>query len=584
MLVKRPKGTIAAADVLWATGAGRTSEPGVVSYQMRSRSRAWEWPLINPRVQRAIRVASRTRRSARTRCNRSVDMDVLSASEPTHAWTDSAWRGAPTRRTRGAGGCPGRRGRVPKSCQKSTLAPEASKTSLANEDARGSWFRSSDPLGFHADDRPAGHARAARLPPAPDWQRGPTSDRLRLVDRGQRSFQRGAVLLLQPHQHRAAAGRDRGGQAPRRSQGHRQEGARESGFRGQRGGRGAPRQSGASVGRVFGRCRRVRAHGTHAGRFREGSRSARRRITGQLRMHARAHRGVRAHGFDHRKHCMRARARRSVGREPDRPARAARRGAPRRRRLCAHARDRADAASARAAPRSEHGRMIPTPKRFATTGRGLELVTGRRPAILPGAAGRARSPIRGHGPSSLRFAQIVMLLALADPARAAMAPSDSAFLQRYAATQRFTLGRPTAIQVTPASDAFLFLRSGPRRQQRDLYVYDVKSRTEKVLVTADKLLNGVEERLTPEERASRERRRLTARGIASFELSRDGTRVLVPLSGRLFVVDRAAGTWKELKSTAGAADAARFSPDGEQVSCVRDGDLYAIDVDSGEEL
>ena len=57
----------------------------------------------------------------------------------------------------------------------------------------------------------------------------------------------------------------------------------------------------------------------------------------------------------------------------------------------------------------------------------------------------------------------------------------------------------------------------------------------------------------------------------------------MPLSGRLFVVDRTAGTWKELRSSAGAADAARFSPDGEHVSCVRDGDLWVTDVESGQE-
>jgi len=182
-----------------------------------------------------------------------------------------------------------------------------------------------------------------------------------------------------------------------------------------------------------------------------------------------------------------------------------------------------------------------------------------------------------------RAVLLVLALAAAAPARAAEAPGDTAFLQRYAATQRFTLGRPTAIHVTPAGDAVLFLRSGPRRPQRDLYVYDVKQRAERVLVTADKLLGGTEEKLTPEERASRERRRLTARGIASYELSQDGRRVLVPLSGRLFVVDRAAGTWKELRSTAGAADAVHFSPDGEHVSCVRDGDLYVTDVASGQE-
>ena len=36
------------------------------------------------------------------------------------------------------------------------------------------------------------------------------------------------------------------------------------------------------------------------------------------------------------------------------------------------------------------------------------------------------------------------------------------FLEQYAATYRFSLGRPASIQITRAGDAVLFLRSGPR--------------------------------------------------------------------------------------------------------------------------
>ena len=179
-------------------------------------------------------------------------------------------------------------------------------------------------------------------------------------------------------------------------------------------------------------------------------------------------------------------------------------------------------------------------------------------------------------------ATLALSISTAGLARAETA-ADSAFLSRYAATSRFTLGRPTAVQLTPAGDAALFLRSGPRSLSRDLYLYDLASRTERVLASADSLLGGVAERLTAEERAARERKRLSARGIASFALSHDGRRVLVPLSGRLFVVERASGRRRELVSDAGAADAPRFSPDGRSVSCVRDGDLYVLDIESGEE-
>lgn len=163
------------------------------------------------------------------------------------------------------------------------------------------------------------------------------------------------------------------------------------------------------------------------------------------------------------------------------------------------------------------------------------------------------------------------------------------FLEVYAQTNRFRLGQPTGIRVAPKGDAVLFLRAtGPRSFVQDLWSFDVATGKESILLTAEKLLGGGEEKLTPEELARRERARSASRGIAGYDLSDDGTRVLVPLSGRLFVVDRAsaaAGAPKvtELKSEVGPAIDARFSPDAARVACVRGGALYVMDVASGAE-
>ena len=182
---------------------------------------------------------------------------------------------------------------------------------------------------------------------------------------------------------------------------------------------------------------------------------------------------------------------------------------------------------------------------------------------------------------------LLLGLLLLAPGSRALAQSesraDSSFLLRYAQTNRFTLGMPNTVRITPRGDAVLFLRSGPRSLVQDLFVFEPAPRIERLLVTADTLLAGGEENLTREERAARERRRLRTRGITSYDLSADGTQVLVPLSGRLFVVDVRSGGFRELKSASGAADAARFSPDGRQVTCVRDGDLYVMNVADGRE-
>ncbi|HVP14887.1 MAG TPA: DPP IV N-terminal domain-containing protein [Terriglobales bacterium] len=167
--------------------------------------------------------------------------------------------------------------------------------------------------------------------------------------------------------------------------------------------------------------------------------------------------------------------------------------------------------------------------------------------------------------------------------RATNAAAADTFLRQYAATFRFRLGRPTSISVTPQGDEVLFLRSGPRSFVQDLYAFDARTGRERVLFTAERILRGAAEELTPEERARRERQRVAARGIISYQLSEDGSRLLVPVAGRLFVMDRAGAGTRELKSDAGPAIDPQLSPDGRRMACVRHGDLWVTNVETGEE-
>ena len=57
----------------------------------------------------------------------------------------------------------------------------------------------------------------------------------------------------------------------------------------------------------------------------------------------------------------------------------------------------------------------------------------------------------------------------------------------------------------------------------------------------------------------------------------------MPIAGRLFVVERPSGTARELKSNAAAAEDPQLSPDGLKVACVRDGDLWVTEIESGLE-
>ncbi len=156
-------------------------------------------------------------------------------------------------------------------------------------------------------------------------------------------------------------------------------------------------------------------------------------------------------------------------------------------------------------------------------------------------------------------------------------PLDANFLKDYAATRGFRLGRPAGLQVTPAGDAVLFLRSGPRSPRQALFLHDVEHGTTREWITPDSLLGGRQEDLSPEEKARRERMRMTAGGIATFQLSEDGAQVLVPLGERLFLVERATGSARELRTDGPAFDP-KLSPDARWVGFIRDHDVWVHEI------
>jgi len=176
------------------------------------------------------------------------------------------------------------------------------------------------------------------------------------------------------------------------------------------------------------------------------------------------------------------------------------------------------------------------------------------------------------------FATILALFALSaaagGPARA------EEFSRLRAVTRNFTHGRPQRPLPTPDGKAVLFLRSPARSPQLSLYQFDVASGETKELLTPATLVAGWgaggEEQLSPEEKARRERMRVTGRGFTSFALSDDGATLLLPLGGRVFLVDRATLKAEALPDGAPILDP-RLSPDGTKVAYVRDRDLYVYD-------
>jgi dipeptidyl-peptidase 4 len=157
-------------------------------------------------------------------------------------------------------------------------------------------------------------------------------------------------------------------------------------------------------------------------------------------------------------------------------------------------------------------------------------------------------------------------------------PLDSAFLRQYSETRGFSLGRPVAIKPTPDGKHVLFLRSPAKSPKRSLFEFDVATGKTRELLTSEALLRGGEEKLTPEEKARRERMRVSAGGFADFHMDESGRYLLLPLSGKLFVFDRQSETARELKIPPGTIQDPKWSRDGKMIAYVRGYDVYVYDL------
>ena len=143
------------------------------------------------------------------------------------------------------------------------------------------------------------------------------------------------------------------------------------------------------------------------------------------------------------------------------------------------------------------------------------------------------------------------------------------------------------LEVSPAGDRVTFLRGKTDdREQLDLWEYNVADEALRLLVDSKQLLPE-EGELSDEEKARRERQRIAGlRGIVDYVWSDDGKALLFPLGGDIYHYDLgrpAVSAVKRLTRTQAFEIDAQLSPDGSHVAFVRDQNLFAVNVASGEE-
>ncbi|OMI87553.1 S9 family peptidase [Streptomyces sp. M1013] len=157
-----------------------------------------------------------------------------------------------------------------------------------------------------------------------------------------------------------------------------------------------------------------------------------------------------------------------------------------------------------------------------------------------------------------------------------MTTESDSFPKRHARTQRFTLGAPRSFTVAPDGSRVAFLRSGTGTDRANsLWVLDVEEGGERVAADPRALLGDTEERLSPEERARRERSREGGAGIVGYATDSAVELASFALSGRLFTAELRVGTARELPTPGPVIDP-RPSPDGRHVAYVARGALRVV--------
>ncbi len=166
-------------------------------------------------------------------------------------------------------------------------------------------------------------------------------------------------------------------------------------------------------------------------------------------------------------------------------------------------------------------------------------------------------------------ALLMLAVAMASPA------SASDCFDRLARTRNYTLGLPAHVQPLPDGKSVLYLRSGPEDTRQHLYEYDIAHGGERELAAPD----ASPEHLSVEEKARRERARMTVTGITDLAVAENGGRVLVSEGDRLSVVSLPQGVVAPVAGSGWIAP--RLSPDGHFVAVVRDHDLHVVGLDAG---
>ena len=142
---------------------------------------------------------------------------------------------------------------------------------------------------------------------------------------------------------------------------------------------------------------------------------------------------------------------------------------------------------------------------------------------------------------------------------------------------------PRALNFAPGGKYLSYLKGSEENPQRyDLWLYDIEVEKHQLLVSADQLATD-EVELSDEEKARRERQRVSGSGIIEYSWSAEGDALLFPYNGDVFYHQPGKSKPRQMTKTEAFETDVKFSPEGNYISYIREQNLYFVDIASGEE-
>ncbi|WP_105170535.1 S9 family peptidase [Pseudoalteromonas sp. T1lg24] len=143
---------------------------------------------------------------------------------------------------------------------------------------------------------------------------------------------------------------------------------------------------------------------------------------------------------------------------------------------------------------------------------------------------------------------------------------------------------PVKLKFSPDGSRVTYLQGKKEDYNRyDLWEYNLKDKTNRVLVDSNSIFSGPET-LSDEEKARRERMRVFGKGIMEYIWSKDGKALLFPLNGDIYYYDLAKQQSRKLTDTPEFETDAKISPKGNFVSYIRAQNLYVQNLTTGKEV